>query len=194
MQNAVINQKAISITRGDIKGKINPDGFQSQEIIENFDINQVIAKIKEKTWLSVNEIKDILKKIDEKEMRKNQESFINIAIETIEKCKKNYIISIAEVKYEKTGENFDDEHFIQEERQSYHENLMESEKSLFNLVDFDSNQEEKFVQLADNTPSVKLLVKLPKGSEDKFHINTPIGKYTPDFACDKWKQQTLYDF
>lgn len=182
LQNAVINQKAISITKGDIKGKINQDGFQSQEIIENFDINQVIAKIKEKTWLSVNEIKDILKKIDEKEMRKNQEMFVNTAIETIERCRKNHIMSIAEVVYEKTGENFDDEHFIQEERQSYHENLMESEKSLFNLVDFDSNQEEKFVKLADNTPSVKLLVKLSKGSEDKFHINTPIGKYTPDFA------------
>ena len=91
-------------------------------------------------------------------------------------------MSIAEVTYEKTGENFDDEHFIAEERNSYHENLMESDKSLFNFVDFDSKQEEKFVQLADNTPSVKLLVKLPKGSEDKFHINTPIGKYTPDFA------------
>ena len=182
LQNAAINQKAISITKGDIKGNMNQDGFQSQEIIENFNINQVIAKIKEKTWLSVNEIKDILKKIDEKEMRKNQESFINTAIETIERCKKNHIMSIAEVIYEKTGENFDDEHFILEERNSYHENLMESEKSLFNFVDFDSNQEEKFVQLADNTPSVKLLVKLPKGSEDKFHINTPIGKYTPDFA------------
>ena len=182
LQNAAIDQKAISITKGDIKRNINKDGFQSQKIIENFNINQVIAKIKEKTWLSVNEIKDILKKIDEKEMRKNQESFINTAIETIERCRKNHIMSIAEVVYEKTGENFDDEHFIQEERQSYHENLMASDKSLFNFVDFDSKQEEKFVQLADNTPSVKLLVKLPKGSEDKFHINTPIGKYTPDFA------------
>ena len=182
LQNAVINQKQISITKGDIKGNINQDGFQSQEIIEELNINQVIAKIKEKTWLSVNEIKDILKKIDEKEMRKNQEIFINTAIETIERCRKNHIMSIAKVKYEKTGENFDDEHFILEERQSYHENLMESEKSLFNLVDFDSNQEEKFVELADKTASVELLVKLPKGSEDKFHINTPIGKYTPDFA------------
>ena len=91
-------------------------------------------------------------------------------------------ITEVDVKYEKTGENFDDQHFIEEERQSYHENLMESEKSLFNLVDFDSNQEEKFVKLADKTANVELLVKLPKGSEDKFHINTPIGKYTPDFA------------
>ncbi len=59
---------------------------------------------------------------------------------------------------------------------------MESDKSLFNLVDWDSNQEKKFVELADNTSSIELLVKLPKGSESKFHINTPIGKYTPDFA------------
>ncbi len=180
LQNEVINQKAISITKGDIKGNVND--FQSQEIIEKFDKNNIIAKIKEKTWLSVNEIKRILNEVDEKEMRKNQEAFINIAIETIERCRKNYIMSIAEVKYAKTGEefDFDDDYF--KERPSYHENLMESEKSLFNLVDFDSNQEKKFVQLADNTESVQLLVKLPKGSEGKFHINTPVGKYTPDFA------------
>jgi len=92
----------------------------------------------------------------------------------------------------KTGEDFDDEHFIQEERNSYHENLMESKKSLFNLVDFDSNQEKKFVKLADNTESVELLVKLPKGSEDKFHINTPIGKYTPDFALLVNSSNKLY--
>jgi type III restriction enzyme len=180
LRNEVINQKTISITKGDIKGNVND--FQSQEIIENFDINNIIAKIKEKTWLSVSEIKRILNEVNEKEIRKNQEAFINITIKTIERCRKNHIMSIAEVIYEKTGENFDDEHFIQEERKSYHENLMESEKSLFNLVDFDSNQEKKFVKLADNTESVELLVKLPKGSEDKFHINTPIGKYTPDFA------------
>ena len=182
LQNAAINQKTISITKGDIKGNINQDGFQTQEIIENFDIKQVITRIKEKTWLSANEINKILNEINEKEIRKNQEAFINIAIETIERCKKNHIMSIAEVTYQKTGENFDDAHFVYEERTSYHSNLLESKKSLFNFVDFDSNQEKKFVQLADNSLQVELLVKLPKGSEDKFHINTPIGKYTPDFA------------
>ncbi len=180
LKNEVFNQKAIAITKGDIKGSVSH--FQAQEIIENFDIKQVITKIKEKTWLSVSEINKILNEIDEKEIIKNQEAFINIAIETIERCKKNHIMSIAEVTYQKTGENFDDSHFIAEERTSYHSNLLESKKSLFNFVDFDSTQEKRFVELADNSLQVELLVKLPKGSEDKFHINTPIGKYTPDFA------------
>lgn len=190
LQNEVINQKAIAITKGDIKGSVSH--FQTQEIIENFDIKQVITKIKEKTWLSVSEINKILNEINEKEIRKNQEAFINIAIETIERCKKNHIMSIAEVTYQKTGENFDDSHFIAEERTSYHENLMESEKSLFNFVDFDSTQEKRFVELADNSLQVELLVKLPKGSEDKFHINTPIGKYTPDFALLVNSSNKLY--
>ena len=175
-----INQKQVSITKGDIQG--NFEDFQAKEIIEELNINQIIAKIKLKTWLSVNEIKQILSQIDENQIKKNQESFVNLAIETIERCKKEHIMSVAEVKYETTGENFDDEHFVEEEREIYHENLVESEKSLFNLVDYDSNQEKKFVELAGKTPNVELLAKLPKGSEDKFHINTPIGKYTPDFA------------
>lgn len=190
LKNEVVNQKAIAITKGDIKGSVSH--FQAQEISENFDIKQVITKIKEKTWLSVSEINKILNEINEKEIRKNQEAFINIAIETIERCKKNHIMSIAEVTYQKTGENFDDEHFIAEERTSYHENLMESEKSLFNFVDFDSTQEKRFVELADNSLQVELLVKLPKGSEDKFHINTPIGKYTPDFALLVNNSNKLY--
>ena len=190
LKNEVVNQKAIAITKGDIKGSVSH--FQAQEISENFDIKQVITKIKEKTWLSVSEINKILNEINEKEIRKNQEAFINIAIETIERCKKNHIMSIAEVTYQKTGENFDDSHFIAEERTSYHENLMESEKSLFNFVDFDSTQEKRFVELADNSLQVELLVKLPKGSEDKFHINTPIGKYTPDFALLVNSSNKLY--
>ena len=190
LKNEVVNQKTIAITKGDIKGSVSH--FQAQEIIENFDIKQVITKIKEKTWLSVSEINKILNEISEKEIRKNQEAFIDIAIETIERCKKNHIMSIAEVTYQKTGENFDDSHFIAEERTSYHENLMESKKSLFNFVDFDSTQEKRFVELADNSLQVELLVKLPKGSEDKFHINTPIGKYTPDFALLVNNSNKLY--
>jgi len=180
LQNSIINQKQISITKGDIQG--NFEDFQAKEIIEELNINQIIVKIKQKTWLSVNEIKQILSQIDQNQIKKNQEAFVNLAIEIIERCKKNHIMSVAEVKYEATGNSFDDEHFVEEEKVSYHENLIESEKSLFNLVDCDSNQEKKFVQLVDKTPNVELLVKLPKGSEDKFHINTPIGKYTPDFA------------
>jgi len=190
LQNEVITQKAISITKGDIKGNVND--YKSQDIIETFNKNQIITKIKEKTWLSIDEINKILNEINEKEIKKNQESFIKIAIETIERCKKKHIMSVAEVTYQKTGDNFDDEHFIAEERTSYHLNLLESEKSLFNFVDFDSTQEKKFVQLADNTESIQLLVKLPKGSEDKFHINTPIGKYTPDFALLVNSSNKLY--
>ncbi len=118
LQNEIINQKQISIKKGDIKGDIKGvvNGSRAKEIIEDLNINEVITKIKEKTWLSVNEIKRILNEVNENEIKKNQEAFINIAIETIERCKKNHIMSIAEVIYERTDEEFDDQHFIEEER------------------------------------------------------------------------------
>lgn len=192
LKNSVINQKQISITKGDIQGEIDYDKYEAKEIIEELNMKEIIRKIKQKTWLSVNEIKRILDKIDENQIKKNQEVFINLTIETIERCKKEHIMSVAEVEYETTKDSFDDEHFVEEEKESYHENLIESEKSLFNLVDCDSNQEKKFVELADKTPNVELLVKLPKGSENKFHINTPIGKYTPDFALLINSSDNLY--
>jgi type III restriction enzyme len=178
----IIQQKQISIIKGDIKGNIDYTSHQTKPIIENLNINQVIVKIKEKTWLSVAELNKILNALNFNEIKKDQAQFIDKAIAIIENCKKNHIMSIAEVSYQKTGEEFDDQHFFEQEKQSFHANLIESEKSLFNFVDCDSDQEKKFVEFAQNTASVELLVKLPKGSEDKFHINTPLGKYTPDFA------------
>jgi type III restriction enzyme len=178
----IIQQKQISIIKGDIKGNIDYSSHQAKPIVENLNINQIIVKIKEKTWLSVAEINKILNALDFNEIKKDQAQFIDKTIAIIENCKKNHIMSVAEVSYQKTGEEFDDRHFFEQEKQSFHANLIESEKSLFNFVDCDSRQEKKFVELANNTSHVELLVKLPKGSEDKFHINTPLGKYTPDFA------------
>jgi restriction endonuclease len=35
-------------------------------------------------------------------------------------------------------------------------------------------------------------MKLPKGGDGKFHINTPIGKYYPDFAVIVGENDKLY--
>ena|GEM_PF-1499656 len=177
----VFEQLSLQVTGGDIKG--NYGKYEIQEIQTEWNENDAIFKIKEKTWLSVNEIKNkILNNIDIQKAKKNPSVFIEKAIEVINNKRKEYIMSVAEIVYTKTGETFDDEHFISEEKLSYHENLVKAEKSLFNFVDCDSKQEEKFVNLVENTPSIEMFVKLLKGSEEKFHINTPIGKYTPDFA------------
>ena len=46
----------------------------------------------------------------------SDEEFIEKAIEIINNKRKEYIMSVAEIVYTKTGETFDDEHFISEEK------------------------------------------------------------------------------
>lgn len=50
--------------------------------------------------------------------------------------------------------------------------------SVMDKIEFDSQVEKKFVEDLENHDQVKLYVKLP----DRFKVDTPIGKYNPDWA------------
>ena len=51
-------------------------------------------------------------------------------------------------------------------------------KSLYNYIITDSDTERKFAADIDNDNKVAVYVKLPGG----FYIDTPVGKYNPDWA------------
>lgn len=56
---------------------------------------------------------------------------------------------------------------------------IESEKSLYDLVVVDSQGiEKRFAEELERQESVEVYTKLPRG----FYINTPVGKYNPDWA------------
>lgn len=58
-------------------------------------------------------------------------------------------------------------------------NAIESEKSLYDLVVVDSEGIEKsFAESLEQEDDVVVYSKLPNG----FYINTPMGKYNPDWA------------
>ena len=52
------------------------------------------------------------------------------------------------------------------------------EKSVYDRVRWDSEIEKRFAEALDADPDVKLFFKLPR----RFQIDTPIGKYNPDWA------------
>ncbi|MDO9547265.1 MAG: hypothetical protein Q7J07_11030, partial [Pelolinea sp.] len=85
------------------------------------------------------------------------------------------------VKYIKIGDDvfFTQELFENEELFGYlSKNMIESEKSVYEYVVYDSDAEANFVQRFENNASVKVYAKLPGW----FKINTPIGSYNPDWA------------
>lgn len=57
-------------------------------------------------------------------------------------------------------------------------NAMEAGKHLYDYILYDSGNEREFAQRVDASSEVAVYVKLPGG----FYINTPVGKYNPDWA------------
>lgn len=61
-------------------------------------------------------------------------------------------------------------------------------KSVYEYVVYDSEIEREFARKLDQREDIKLFVKLPGW----FEIDTPVGKYNPDWAIVKHDDQTLY--
>jgi type III restriction enzyme len=60
--------------------------------------------------------------------------------------------------------------------------------SLYEYVVYESEVEREFAKRLDQREDIKLFVKLPAW----FEIDTPVGKYNPDWAVLKHDNQTLY--
>ncbi len=67
-------------------------------------------------------------------------------------------------------------------------NAMQVNKSVYEYVVYDSELEREFARRLDQREDIKLFVKLPGW----FEVDTPVGKYNPDWAILKHDSQTLY--
>jgi len=65
---------------------------------------------------------------------------------------------------------------------------MQVNKSVYEYVVYDSEVEREFARKLDEREDIKLFVKLPGW----FEIDTPVGKYNPDWAILKHDGQALY--
>jgi len=85
------------------------------------------------------------------------------------------------IKYTKIGEDqyYAQELFENQELTGYlSKNIIESKKSVYEYVVYDSENEATFATSFENNKSVKVYAKLP----DWFKIATPLGTYNPDWA------------
>ena len=67
-------------------------------------------------------------------------------------------------------------------------NALQVTKSVYEYVVYDSDVEREFAKKLDEREDIKLFVKLPRW----FEIDTPIGKYNPDWAILRHDGQALY--
>ncbi len=93
------------------------------------------------------------------------------------------------IKYERLGEEeWSVQLFAEKEIVSYLHNRLEVQHSVYDAVVYDSELEREFAAKLDEREDIKLFVKLPGW----FEIDTPIGKYNPDWAILRHDSSVLY--
>ena len=96
-------------------------------------------------------------------------------------------LAVDGVKYHRTGEYYDMTLFDNDELQTYlYDAAMKSgaiavtdqAKTVYDYVAVDSEVEREFMQSLEDNANVKFYIKLPSW----FKVDTPVGKYNPDWA------------
>ena len=141
----------------------------------------LIGKLVEATQLTRHTIVQILTGIKDatfKQFRNNPEEFIIKVGNMINQVKALAVIQ--HIEYHKLDEHFETDIFAESTlKGKLGINAIESAKSLYDLVVVDSQGiEKKFAEELEAHDDVVVYTKLPRG----FYINTPMGKYNPDWA------------
>lgn len=141
----------------------------------------LIGEISQNVGLLRKTVAKILEGIDESQFNKyksNPESFITQVSNIINGVKAQNIVS--HIIYNKLDEVWDEDAiFADDDIQGIMgENVFDAKKHLYDRVRVDSKTEKRFASELDIQNDVEMYVKLPGG----FYINTPVGKYNPDWA------------
>ncbi|AWK52499.1 type III restriction endonuclease subunit R [Clostridium beijerinckii] len=158
----------------------------------NFALPDIITFLQNETKLTRRTLVEVLKKSERLEdFKKNPQKFMDEVAKIIKR--KMRLMIVDGIKYQKIGdeEYYAQELFETEELAGYlSKNMIESEKSIYEYIIYDSGVEEGFARKFEDNKSVKMYIKLP----DWFKILTPLGDYNPDWAVliEKDNTEKLY--
>ena len=143
-----------------------------------FDLIGEIAMPTKLTRKTVAEILQLIEPAVFKLFATNPEEFIREAVKLIDEQKASTIIE--HITYDKLEEKWSAEEIFVDANigGEYGKNVTDAKKHLFDKLRYDSSIEKSFSEELDVANIVELYVKLPSG----FYINTPMGKYNPDWA------------
>ena len=140
----------------------------------------LVGEIVERTGLTRRDVIAILKGIEKHvfdKFKENPEEFISKASAIINDQKASVIIE--HITYNVLDDRYGKEVFTDTTiRGKLGVNAVKANRSIYDHVVYDSENERKFVSDLDIRDEVAVYVKLPDG----FFIPTPIGKYNPDWA------------
>lgn len=165
------------------------EGIEDYETVHH-QLPDVITELQNRTNLTRKTIVKILtgcKRLED--FKNNPQKFIEEVSQII--LREMKLILRDGIKYHKMDDYYAVELFQSDELLAYlNDNAIESEKSPYNYVIYDSDIEESFAKRFESDEHVKVYVKLPSW----FKIETPIGSYNPDWAAviNKDGEEKLY--
>jgi type III restriction enzyme len=140
----------------------------------------LIGKVVAETGLTRVAVVKILRGIEKdvfEQFRNNPEEFIIKAAAIINEQKATAIVQ--HIAYDKLESVYDTTIFTEPTMKGQlGVNAMAANKHLYDYIIYDSTNERNFAENIDAASEVAVYVKLPSG----FYINTPVGKYNPDWA------------
>lgn len=157
---------------------------------KDIQINNFLDRIVKETDLTKNTVLLILSQVQNFDfIFENYEEYLRYIILIIQKQKENILIN-GGLKYIPIGEFWEANTLYKDLEEVFKNKSIEIDKSVTNRIVFDSLGEKDFAMSLDNNSNVKVFTKLPRG----FIIDTPLGKYIPDWAIvyDKEGENKLY--
>jgi len=170
-----------TIVRGESFEKKDRDDIRAEAKANTGVKYDLIGKIAESTNLTRRDVAEILKGIQKStfdQFGNNPEEFIIKASKLIDEQKATVIVE--HISYNLLEKTYDTGIFTEPslKKGTIGKNAIPARKSLYNYIITDSDIERKFAADIDNDNKVAVYVKLPGG----FYIDTPVGKYNPDWA------------
>ena len=194
LAQATISRPHIAEAKVLINSMNNDSGFMVRETSFNtyavrqteVKIPNLLADIQRRTQMTRRLIFDVLDKAQMfHAIPVNPQQVIDEAVRAINHAKQR--LAVDGIRYYKTGECYDMALFENDELQAYlYDAAMKSgaiavtehAKTIYDYVTVDSEVEREFMQSLEDNASVKFYIKLPSW----FKIDTPVGKYNPDWA------------
>lgn len=187
-----VTQLSYVVTRGEQKDNTSLDDMKHGEMMRQQEsateklktdiVSNVrydlLGKISSATRLTRKTVATILSKIRPPKFdmyKANPEEFIRKVTRLILEQKATIIVE--HISYNRIDGKFDSDIFTQEKHGTI-DRAFEGKKSIVDYVFIDSEGEREFVGQIDTAKEVAVYAKLPKG----FHIPTPVGNYSPDWA------------
>ncbi len=182
-----ITKTRMQIRKADLA--IGRGGVSSEETaaaapitIEETDIElpDLLTFLQDKTQITRRSLVRILTdcaRLDD--FKRNPQQFIELAAEAINRSKRLAVVD--GIRYQRLGDGYyyAQELFEQKELTGYLTNMLESKKSVYEQVVYDSSGVERtFAEGLEKNEAVKVYAKLPGW----FKVPTPLGSYNPDWA------------